>query len=408
MGLVLVALFLLLASLVPAPASAATGSVTGTVIDAVGKEGVEGVEVCAWSLPEEEFSGCGETDSVGSYAIEEVEPGEYGVEFWPNGLSYRYQVYNGKPSWFDPDPVLVGSGETSGIDAELLPSAAIEGTVTAIEDGLPVEEVQVCAYEALSEETVNCDFTAADGSYSIGQLKEGDYKVDFWPALSGRNLALQFYDHESRWVEADVLTLTEGEAMTGVDADLAPGAIVAGNVSSAASGLPLEEIRVCSIDAPSGGLFTCAWTNAKGSYAMHYLPAGVYKTVFSIDLEEWFGFGPGWEDDGFPTEFWDNQTTLAAANPISLAVGGAAQGIDARLGSPAAALPRVVAPAPPVATPRIKRPPKCRRGFRKKLVRGKRRCVRIHRRRPGKRKGHRRAGARTPRSELALTGPFGR
>jgi hypothetical protein len=361
------------------------------VIDSAGQEGIEGVEACAWSLPEEDFAGCAETDSVGAYLIDEVEPGDYGVEFWPNGLAYRYQVYNGKPSWFDPDPVLVGSGETSGIDAELLPTAAIEGTVTAIEGGLPAEEVEVCAYGAASEEIAGCAYTATDGTYSIG-LDGGEYKVEFWPGFSGQVLAFQFFDHEDRWVDADVVTVAEGETKDGVDADLAPGSQITGRVLSASSGLPLEEIRVCSIDALSGGLLTCSWTNSNGSYAMRHLTEGVYKVVFSVDLGEWFGVEDFHENDGFPTEFWDNKTTLAAANLIPLASGGAAQGIDARLGGAAVVLPPAVAPAPAVATPRIKRPRKCRRGFRKKMVRGKRRCIRIHRRRHGKRKGHHHPG----------------
>jgi hypothetical protein len=394
-GLALAAL-ILIAALVPATSGAATGSISGTAIDAVGKEGVEGVEVCAWSLPEEEFSGCAETDSIGSYAIEELEPGEYGVDFWSGGLSYRYQVYDGRSNWFEADPVLVGSSATTGIDAELVPAAAIEGTVTAIENGLPVEEVEVCAYEAAGEEIAGCAYTAADGTYSIGPLEGGDYKIEFWPAPSGQILAFQFYDHEDRWSEADVLTVAEGETKAGVDADLAPGARIAGRVSSAASGLPLEEIRVCSIDAFGGGLLTCSWTNSNGDYLMRHLTAGVYKVVFSIDLGEWFGVEGFDEDDGFPTEFWNDQTTLASAYSIPLASGGIVQGIDAQLGGPEVAVPPVavppaVAPAPSVATPRIKRPRKCRRGFRKKLVRGKRRCVRIHRRRPGR---HRRGPTR--------------
>jgi hypothetical protein len=296
-----------------------------------------------------------------------------------------------------------GSGETSGIDAELVPTGAIEGTVTATEDGLPAAEIEVCAYGVVSEEIAGCDFTAADGSYSIG-LEGGAYKISFWSGPSGRALALQFYDHESRWVEADVLAVAEGETKTGVDADLAPGATISGHVSSAATGLPLEEIHVCSIDALSGGLWTCTWTNSKGNYALRRFSAGVYKMVFSLELKEWFGGeAPGGEDDGFPTQFWNNQTTLSAANPISLTTGGIAQGVDARLGGPAAAVPRAV---PPAVTPAVRRHRKCRPGFRRKLAHGKRRCLRAHRRH---RKRHRHEGGTgARRSELLAIRSLGR
>lgn len=384
--------FALLLAAAPA-ARAATGSIAGTVIDAVGKSGVAEVEVCAWSLPDEEELGCAETDSNGDYSITGLAPGEYAVEFYGRARGYHYQAYDGKPTWAEADPVLVGGGVTGGIDAELTPTARIKGTVTAGATGLPVEDVEVCALESTGEETVEaaCDYSGEDGSYSLG-VEAGAYKIQFW---SGRpsNLAMQFYDHEGRWSAADALTVAEGEVRTGVDAALLPAATISGHVLRAATGLPLEEIRVCSIEAAGDALLTCTWTGSDGSYTLHRLPGGTYKIAFSLDLEEWFGFGSG-ENDGFPTQFWDNQATLAAATPIALAYGAAATGIDARLGPPATP-PTIVAPT---IVPKPK-PKRCRQGFRRKTIRGKSRCVKAHRHR----KHHRRGGGAS-RSERPLLG----
>src|SRR5262249_40621444 len=136
-----------------------------------------------------------------------------------------FQYYDGKGLWSEADPVTVETAAlTGGIDAELSPTAKIEGTVKATEDGLGVEEVEVCAYPVSpSEENFyECGYSDSDGAYSITGLAPGNYKVEFWPGYTGRNLAYQFYDHEVRYSEADVVSVAEGEARGEVDADLPP------------------------------------------------------------------------------------------------------------------------------------------------------------------------------------------
>jgi hypothetical protein len=372
-----VALTCLLVALAPAGAAAATGSIGGTVTDASTHEPIELAGVCAWAVNEEEGGGCTHTEEDGTYLLGGLKTGEYKVEFWSEG--YGFQYYDGKGSWSEADPVTVEAATTTGgIDAELAPAAKIEGTVTATEDGLGVEEVEVCAYPlAASEENFyECGYSGSDGTYAITGLNAGSYKVEFWPAYSGRNLAYQFYDHKFRYAEADVVSLAEGEQKTGIDADLPPGASIEGTVTGT-SGLASEEVLVCSIDASTGKLTICTWTDEAGKYRIRLLAADDYKVVFSPEFWEFFpgeGF-PGEEDDGLPTQFWNNQTTLGAANVLPLGAGGSATAIDARYGA---------APPPPLVTPPRVSPPrkhrKCPRGKRKRRVHGKVRCVRVHKR----------------------------
>jgi hypothetical protein len=131
------------------------------------------------------------------------------------------------------------------------------------------------------------------------------------------------------------------------------------------------------------------------------LSAGAYKVVFSPELWEFFpgeAF-PGEDDDGYPTQFWSNQTTLAAASVLSLGVGGSAGAIDARLGPPGVTPPIVTRLIPKKLTKHPTKHPRkqCKRGFRHKKVRGKDRCVRAHKHR---RRHHHKQAHRANRTVL--------
>jgi protocatechuate 3,4-dioxygenase beta subunit len=356
----IVAAALCLLTLTAAPAFAATGSIEGTVTDASTHAAVAGVEVCAWGANEEEGEfGCGTTEVDGGYSIEGLLPGTYEVEFW-GPEAYRSKSV---PS------VIVADGEATSLDVELEPRARIEGSVLD-EGGAPVESVAVCAYPTSEEGYEECGYTDASGSYSFAVL-EGDYKVEFWSTES--NLAVQFYNHQDRWDSANVVHVTEGEDVDGVDANLVAGASISGTVTSAATGQPLEEIEVCSVESLTGQLWICSWTNEKGAYRVGHHSAGTYKVVFSPEISEFFGGESGQEDDGYPTQFWNGQATLAAATPISLSTGQTVTGVDAKLGPPAAVVPPLQV-APDLA-PHLK-PKRCGRGLQRRRIKGKVRCVR--------------------------------
>ncbi|HET7507929.1 MAG TPA: carboxypeptidase-like regulatory domain-containing protein [Solirubrobacterales bacterium] len=394
---------LVLAALAPAAASAVpTGAIEGTVTGTDTQEGIEGVEVCATRYEPTFLESCELTAADGTYAIEGLGAGEYEVAFYAHAVGYR--------SEFLPGSVTVGTEPVTEIDAELAPFSQITGTVTGSADGQPIEGVEVCAWELTGEEEyVACSYTEEDGTYVLDNVEPGEYGVEFWPYETGLNLIGEVYDNRERWQEADPVVVGEGETVSGIDAALDPGATISGHVYSNASGAALEEIPVCAVKALTGELWVCDWTRPDGRYELPYLSAGPYKVVFSIDFEEWYGEEFEEENDGFPTEYWNEQTSLAAANVIAIGTGESVTGIDARLGPPATEPtggsgtvevqmppPEVIKAVPPSATtpsaPVVRRK-HCRKGFRRKKVGGKVRCVRV--------KKHRHQHRRSTRS-LAL------
>jgi hypothetical protein len=394
-GLALFAALTLLAALAPAGALAATGSISGTVTDASTTGGIQGIEVCAYLLEsEEEFEEpnwtCADTGSAGTFAIEGLEPGEYKVEFWPGPLGYFFQYYDAKSAWSEADRVPVGTGAVTGIDAEMVASGRLEGTVVEAIGEAPVAEVEVCAWrvDTESEEFGGCRYTGTDGTYSISSLPAGTYKVEFWP--EDPSLVRQFYDERDSWSEADTVEVTLGETQSEIDARLDPAAEIKGSVSSASTGTPLREVVVCSLEALSGEFARCGETDFGGHYRLGGLLPGSYKVAFSLEFKEFFGeeFFEG-EDDGYLTQFYNGKPTLAAADTLSLAAGGTSTGIDAHLLRPAipVPLPPVVVPVPPKKRG-IQKPKSCKKGTKRKKVHGKVRCVRIRRHNHRHRHGH--------------------
>ena len=351
---------------VVAPAAFA-GSISGTVTDAGTAMPIEGLEVCAYPISEEEeiFEEwfCEETGAGGEYTIGSLEAGEYGVEFWGRPLNYIPQYFDGKSAWWEWDPVAVGSGAVTGVDAAMVEGGEVEGTVAKAEGGAPVQTAGVCAWTITSEEFGGCTQTDSSGTYALRGMSAGEYEISFFPEDPG--LQTQYYDHKAHWWEADPVSVTLGAVTTGIDADLLAAAKVEGQVRRASNGSPLAEVEVCAWSTDPEGTVRCAFPGADGHYSIGGLPADDYKVEF-------------WPyEEALPVQYWNHKPSWEAADVLSLTGGTVATGIDADLGSPP---PRpVVTPpaliAPPAATKPQPHRLRCKKGFRKKRVHGKVRCV---------------------------------
>lgn len=383
----LLACLVLLCLAAVAPAAALAGSIFGTVTDAGTAEPVEDVEVCAYPLAEEEFEVwfCEETNAAGEYLIADLEAGEYGVEFWGRPLNYIPQFFDGKDVWWEWDPVVVGSGVVSGIDAEMIEGGEVEGTVSEADAGEPVEGAFVCAWGIVGEEFSGCAGTGSSGEYTLKGVSAGEYEIEFWAEDQG--LLRQYYDHKANWWEADSVSVSLGTVSTGIDADLLPAAKVEGQVQRASDGSPLTEVEVCAWSTDPEGSVRCTYPGHDGRYSIGGLPTDSYKVEF------W-----PYEED-LPVQYWNHKATWEAADVLPLSAGSVTTGIDADLGSPpvpaqtpAATVPLAV--APPLTTKPKPHRKRCKKGFRKKRVHGKVRCVKRKKNRH-RRHTHMRPGAQT-------------
>lgn len=127
-------------------------------------------------------------------------------------------------------------------------------------------------------------FTAADGTYTIGGLPTGSYKVFFDGSNDG--YAPEYYDGKTDWDSADRVSVTIGQQTSGINAQL--GATntysIGGTVSRLASGqsVVLQNNGTDNKTVSTNGAFTFDTDIAAGgSYAVTVLtqPSGQTCTV---------------------------------------------------------------------------------------------------------------------------------
>jgi Carboxypeptidase regulatory-like domain len=189
---------------------------------------------------------------------------------------------------------------------------SVSGTVTdaATHAGLPAVAVTLYDSAGLAVATAT---SAADGTYALGDAPPGPYEVGFTDA----GYVPQFYSGKSSLTAADPVEVTEGATTAGVDAALvaAPGQI-SGSVTDASTHAGLQKVTVTVYD--SAGLAVATATSAAdGTYALSDVPPGAYEVGFS--------------GAGYVAQFYNGKSSLAVADPVSVAAGATTAGIDAAL-----------------------------------------------------------------------------
>jgi hypothetical protein len=400
-GLLIVAALLVFSALArPSFAAAAGHAIEGTV---TAPGAAEEVEVCVVEpLPSET---CTYPEPDGHYLLNGLSPGSgYLVEFLPSYRShYVAQYYKDKPSPEGAQRVPVSpTTTTTGIDADLEIGGQIEGEASDAEGAGPLSGVEVCALDVghastEAEATIaGCAHTDAAGEYRLPTLPPGTYKVGFWGAGESAGYLPAYNGGAPAFSTATPIVVAADTTTTGVDAALRIGARIEGDVAEAGGG-PVGQIAVCALTFGSGAPQRCSYADANGHYVLNGLASGSYAIVFAPGLGE-LEANAGSGEAGFLTQYYDDVSSLAQARPISLLAPDAALGIDASLirASPAPPVtPAATAPGPPAVsgtpTALASSPPlRCKKGSRRRRVKGRPRCVKV---KPPKRR-HRKSAAR--------------
>lgn len=158
------------------------GTITG------GGDPLEGALVVALDAVDFSFVRAGFTDAAGNFDLD-VPPGSYRVEFVDPSGAHAGEWHEDHPltDLAGSTPVSVAASETAEVDAELEPSGftgGVAGTVVGA-DGEAAHGVWVAVVRASDFGFVAGAEVDADGSYLVGGLAEGSYRVAFLDPAAG-------------------------------------------------------------------------------------------------------------------------------------------------------------------------------------------------------------------------------
>ena len=299
---------------------AEAGSIAGTVTDTVGPLADVQVSAYTYNAAEDfwEYQGGAFTEPDGTYSITGLAPDSYHVGFDGTDDGFVKEFYNDQPDVESGDDVDVTGGTTETANAELGVGASISGTVSwpTVD---PDNTACVTAYAVLdggNPDYVSEDCTVNDGTYTIGGLAAGTYRLQFSPS---DDYVEEWWNDKADFGTANDVVLGAHEAATGKDAVLAAASHLTGTVTNAAhAGVGSAYVEAYRLVAGDWDYVGDASTNASGQFDIGGLAAGTYA----------LGYYP---DDTYLREFYDNQPSLSAATPIVLATGETKTGLDAEL-----------------------------------------------------------------------------
>lgn len=212
---------------------------------------------------------------------------------------------------------------------------SISGTVT-LPAGEPAHMYQgVQVYVSQAGGGISSSATpASDGTYSLGGLPAGQYRVQFsavpLPAsdpVVTPEYVTEFYPGVYQQQNAGLVDLTAGSA-TGIDATLEWASTLSGKVTIA-SALNADWVKGVTVKAWSanGASGSAVPNAATGAYELTGLPTGAYTVQFSVG--SYFDGGVVLPD--LLTEYYNDVYGPSAATLVTLPAHGAAGGINATL-----------------------------------------------------------------------------
>lgn len=364
------------------PAAAMAASISGHVT-AEGGGPIAGAQVCPTPEPYTFETECVSTAADGFYVLNGLRPTSYHLRFstpsWT--LNYVAEWYDDSKTFPGDLIAVAGAGEArTGIDAELEPGGVMKGTLTDALSGDPAGGVWVWI-DAFGSGPYGIGFRAQpDGTFEANDIPTGQYRV-YFDGESDVNYLGRYYEDADDYASATAVPVVAGSVVSGIDQSLYPGAEIFGHVSNVETGGNLYGVRVCAVKAPESAEW-CDKTDLGGSYAIRSLPAAAYFVEFGVED------GPFGRTVG---ELWEHAFSFEDAERIEIAPPETRTGIDGALPwyfeeelpppdsgeEESEFLPSTAAPSAPISPKSRLR--KCKRGFHRKLVKGKKRCVRKHR-----------------------------
>jgi hypothetical protein len=211
--------------------------------------------------------------------------------------------------------VIQGSATLSGKNFVLGLGGTVSGVITG-PGGAPVEGASVGVTDASTHRFRGSAGTASDGSYVVGSLRPGSYRVLVWPPAG--NLAFRWYHSSAavnavRFEQAEAIGLSYDEDESGRSLELVAGTSISGTV---AAGPDFSQLSIEAHDAGTDEWLASVAPNGSGAYQLANLPEGSYKVRANA------------RDTGYVSVYWPGAFSFDAGTPITTTVATPATGKD--------------------------------------------------------------------------------
>jgi Carboxypeptidase regulatory-like domain len=277
-----------------APTPIVDGSISGKVVgDDTGTSGLTDIAVQALDS-DGDYAGGSTTDDSGEYSIANLAPGTYFLEFLEAGTgTYAEQWWKDALTMGSASTIQVKSGLTASADVSLHPGGSITGTVTGADTHEGVGSVAIDVEDA-NGNWINSTSSNTDGSYSIGALPPGSYKVQF--DGTGTDYIGEWYDNAATEASATPVVVTAGGSPSTADAELAVGGTIVGTVTGAGSSGPITAAYVTVYDSTGNDVgYSDLATPGDGTYSISGLSTGQYYLEVNYYGDANFLLNTWWE-----------------------------------------------------------------------------------------------------------------
>lgn len=199
---------------------------------------------------------------------------------------------------------------TSGIDFAIDEAGSISGRVTDRDDGSPVVMIYVKAYDSVTGQPVASSYSNSDGSYLLGGLNAGSYRLEFTGGNTANGGYLgAWYGGDTASVPGSEVVVNSPNTTTGIDMQLSKGGAISGVVTVSSCPAP-HLVKVTAYDADSGQEISSTYvdTDYTARFTIGGLPAGGYKLAITPDA-------------GFLRQWYANAADAAAAQTVTVRAG---------------------------------------------------------------------------------------